>query len=76
MATDDAAMYDTPDRCYCSSNAECAFCVRQMQLADRPYGDCGDDDCDNAADSEGYCVECLDGMVNQWERHIENARGM
>lgn len=76
MATSDATMYDTPDRCYCSSNGECAYCVRQMELADRPYGDCATDDCGEPADSEGYCAACVDGMVGQWEQQIENHRGL
>lgn len=34
---DDAT--DTPDRCYCSGNCECAYCLRQIELAEREEGE-------------------------------------
>lgn len=63
--------YLTPsdyDRCYCSGNSECAFCLRMIAEAERPYGDCASEECDEPADSEGWCADCLDQLIHQYEK--------
>lgn len=76
METDKSPIFDTPDRCYCSSNAECAYCLRQIELATGFTTVCETEGCGKVSDSDTHCDDCIDGMVNQWERQIERERGL